>query len=112
MMALGLSLEEEQRAPLCSSPSTKELRTGSSEGQWLPKGQGKFGEKGTAARLKTGHTKREGGGGHRYTRRQAVRGSQETQKSERETRFLIRTFFGHEVGLAHDTENVLIFDLC
>ena len=72
MMALGLSLEEEQRAPLCSSPSTKELRTGSSEGQWLPKGQGKFGEKGTEARLKTGHTKREGGGGHRYTRRQAV----------------------------------------
>lgn len=35
------------------------------------------------------------------------------QKSETETCFLICTFFFfHEVGLAHDTENVLIFDLC
>lgn len=93
MMALGLSLEEEQRAPLCSSPSTKELRTGSSEGQWLPKGQGKFGEKGTAARLKTGHKE----GRRRWTQIHTQAGcaglTGNIQKSETETCFLICTFF-------------------
>lgn len=77
------------------------------------KGQGKFGEKGTAARLKTGHTKREGGGRHRYTCRQAVRGSQETHRNPKQKPAIKNAlFFFHEVGLAHDTENVLIFDLC
>ena len=112
-MAPGLGLVEEHRPLLCSPPPTRELRTGCDKGHGFQlhwKGQGESEERGTAARLKTGHTKRGGGRGYRHAGCDRLTGN--TQKSETGTFFQTCTFFFHKVGLGHDAENVLILDVC